>query len=66
MTNKMADKFINALGGTAEVSRLRKVAQNTVSNWRNRGIPLKHLLPMIAEATDREIEVPKTYKDLLP
>jgi len=32
-------KIIDALGGTAEVARLCKVKQPSVSEWRRAGIP---------------------------
>lgn len=37
------NKIIDALGGTAEVARLCRVKQPSVSAWRHNGIPAARL-----------------------
>jgi hypothetical protein len=66
MTDMNADKFINDLGGTAEVSRILKVKQNTVSGWRVRGLPTDQMLKLAKHAKDQDKPIPAAYRKLLP
>ncbi len=51
--NNQATKIIDALGGTAEVSRLFDVRMPSVSKWKKKGIPkgrVRHLKAAHAKA----------------
>ena len=58
MCDMDANKIIDALGGTVEVSRLCEVTDGAVSQWRTAGIPkprlmyLKLLRPDVFAAVD--------------
>lgn len=58
MRDMDANKIIDALGGTVEVSRLCEVTDGAVSQWRTAGIPkprlmyLKLLRPDVFAAVD--------------
>lgn len=66
MTDMNANQLIDNLGGTAKVSRMLSVEQNTVSGWRQRGIPVIQILNLVKIAKAKRVAVPEAYKRMLP
>lgn len=60
------DELINALGGTAAVSKLTGRDKSTVSLWRERGISWM-CRPIVAhEAGKHKIELPEGFLEPIP
>lgn len=57
----MAKELIDALGGTAKVAEITGQSGNTVSNWKERGVPWKWR-PMLAQlAAKSKVELPSDF-----
>ena len=61
--NEYANKVIDALGGTVEVSKMCNVTTGAVSQWRDNGIPdarlmyLKVIRPKVFKQIAEELKV---------
>lgn len=55
---KTADQVIDSLGGPAGLSRMFGVGENTVSQWRKRGLPPETYTAMIAALQKRGFDAP--------
>lgn len=53
--------LIDALGGPTTVGRLTGQKQNTVSNWKGRGVPWRWRAKLAAEARKNGVDVPEDF-----
>ena len=59
----MSKELIDALGGTSAVARSTGQSGNTVSNWKERGVPWKWR-PLLAQLAERQnVPVPEDFLD---
>ena len=56
-----SEQIIDGLGGTGAVADRLRLSQNTVSNWKRRGIPWRYRPAIAAMASAASIDLPAGF-----